>query len=293
MSNPSLHGQCSVCGAPSTQRCSACSKAGFDLFFCSQKHQKLVWPAHKLSCGMGTTDKPFQFPPLTQEELDSAKEILTGPSSTNKQLMTASLEACLVEAYAKKGAFRTLEVLSEVHYGKELPPQCAAAALYFVRIFVVGSQETSTADIGLAHKKNLTRHVQATLSAAFAQPFMRDPLPILFQPDLAYPLSDPLYIHFQHRMLIKLGVEQSRNKETDPRLAKEEQARRRDLIRYSANESLKAVKALEVNYPTQVANLEARMKETAWNIWNDIDAAGGTLEMNIGGVKAFFSGPKE
>ena len=69
----SSHGEkkCCVCGAPSTMRCSACSKAGVDLYFCSAEHQKLVsiarrvwgrailtsrcysqvWFAHKPVCG--------------------------------------------------------------------------------------------------------------------------------------------------------------------------------------------------------------------------------------------------
>ncbi|GAA5853789.1 hypothetical protein JCM8547_007450 [Rhodosporidiobolus lusitaniae] len=42
---------CCVCGATTSQRCGACGKAGFSLFFCSNEHQKLGWFAHKRVCG--------------------------------------------------------------------------------------------------------------------------------------------------------------------------------------------------------------------------------------------------
>ncbi|GAA6055374.1 hypothetical protein NBRC10513_006314 [Rhodotorula toruloides] len=46
-------GECLVCGTETKNRCSACTKAGLDLFFCSPEHQKLVWSPHKLVCGPG------------------------------------------------------------------------------------------------------------------------------------------------------------------------------------------------------------------------------------------------
>lgn len=42
MSSQAQEKKCCVCGAPSTMRCSACSQAGTDLYFCSTEHQKLV-----------------------------------------------------------------------------------------------------------------------------------------------------------------------------------------------------------------------------------------------------------
>lgn len=33
---------CCVCGSATMNRCSKCAKFGFDIFFCSQPHQKLV-----------------------------------------------------------------------------------------------------------------------------------------------------------------------------------------------------------------------------------------------------------
>jgi hypothetical protein len=38
----STTGACCICGAETTQRCSSRSEKGFDLFFCSREHQKLV-----------------------------------------------------------------------------------------------------------------------------------------------------------------------------------------------------------------------------------------------------------
>ncbi|GAA5888964.1 hypothetical protein JCM6882_009697 [Rhodosporidiobolus microsporus] len=64
-------GRCCVCGTSTSQRCSACSAAGFSLFFCSREHQKLVYFAHKKVCGKNA--KPFRFPPLSLEEAAEAK----------------------------------------------------------------------------------------------------------------------------------------------------------------------------------------------------------------------------
>ncbi|GAA6033035.1 hypothetical protein JCM8097_000112 [Rhodosporidiobolus ruineniae] len=69
---PTPSGACCVCGKETTQRCGACGKAGFDLFFCSREHQKLVWFAHKLVCGPKSA--PFTCPSLTAEE---RTEVLT------------------------------------------------------------------------------------------------------------------------------------------------------------------------------------------------------------------------
>ncbi|GAA5874103.1 hypothetical protein JCM8547_004828 [Rhodosporidiobolus lusitaniae] len=61
-----------VCGMATTQRCGAFQEAGFDLFFCSREHQKLVWFAHKRVCGSNA--KPFRFPALTNAEAARLQE---------------------------------------------------------------------------------------------------------------------------------------------------------------------------------------------------------------------------
>ncbi|GAA5853837.1 hypothetical protein JCM8547_007468 [Rhodosporidiobolus lusitaniae] len=66
---------CYVCGVITTQRCWACQGAGFDLFFCSREHQKLVWFAHKRVCGENA--KPFRFPLLSPDDFDQAKAAAT------------------------------------------------------------------------------------------------------------------------------------------------------------------------------------------------------------------------
>ncbi|GAA5877523.1 hypothetical protein JCM16303_003363 [Sporobolomyces ruberrimus] len=70
---------CCVCGSATMNRCSKCAKFGFDIFFCSQPHQKLLWPAHRLVCGKNAS--PFRWPSLTDEH---AEELLTiaMPSTT-------------------------------------------------------------------------------------------------------------------------------------------------------------------------------------------------------------------
>ncbi|GAA6010655.1 hypothetical protein JCM10207_007787 [Rhodosporidiobolus poonsookiae] len=65
-------GECLMCGAESNQRCSACGAAELDLFFCSTEHQKLLWPVHRDVCG--AQSNPFQWPPLSKEEVEDAVE---------------------------------------------------------------------------------------------------------------------------------------------------------------------------------------------------------------------------
>ncbi|GAA6043774.1 hypothetical protein JCM8097_007696 [Rhodosporidiobolus ruineniae] len=71
----SASGPCLVCGEETTSRCEACRQAGIDLFFCSREHQKLIWPVHKQVCGPGKAN-PFTWPPLSQSELEDAKQDL-------------------------------------------------------------------------------------------------------------------------------------------------------------------------------------------------------------------------
>ncbi|BGO91110.1 hypothetical protein NBRC10512_005796 [Rhodotorula toruloides] len=71
-------GECLVCGEETKNRCSACAKAGIDLFFCSPEHQKFVWYAHRLFCGRGTANPPL-LPNLSAEELDSARQRRSNP----------------------------------------------------------------------------------------------------------------------------------------------------------------------------------------------------------------------
>ncbi|BGP39663.1 hypothetical protein JCM10449v2_003614 [Rhodotorula kratochvilovae] len=85
---------CEVCGGLTTLRCVACQKAGIDLFFCSRKHQKLVWELHKTVCGPGKAF-PIAIEPLTDAELDMARRRLDQtmiPGQKNPQTLRDKLE---------------------------------------------------------------------------------------------------------------------------------------------------------------------------------------------------------
>ncbi|GAA6055863.1 hypothetical protein JCM3770_001526 [Rhodotorula araucariae] len=66
MTSDPCGGRCAVCDSPSSQRCGPCATAGFDLFFCSPEHQKLVWKTHRQVCG--TASSPFLPPDPSAEE---------------------------------------------------------------------------------------------------------------------------------------------------------------------------------------------------------------------------------
>ncbi|GAA5990795.1 hypothetical protein JCM10908_000018 [Rhodotorula pacifica] len=86
MNSPASTSDCCVCGAESTLKCSACARAGIDLFFCSKEHQKLVWFAHKPVCGPDKADFDT-LPAMSKAELDVCKcpqfhQALANPSKS-------------------------------------------------------------------------------------------------------------------------------------------------------------------------------------------------------------------
>ncbi|GAA5950581.1 hypothetical protein JCM3765_000538 [Sporobolomyces pararoseus] len=77
---PSSTGQCVVCGKETMSKCSSCLTAGVDwMYFCSVEHQKLIWKTHKQVCGK----KTFEWPPLSQEEVDEAWQLRKSPLFPN------------------------------------------------------------------------------------------------------------------------------------------------------------------------------------------------------------------
>ncbi|GAA5981065.1 hypothetical protein JCM5350_000029 [Sporobolomyces pararoseus] len=73
MSQPNGTGVCSVCANTTAQVCSVCK----EMYFCSQRCQKLIWPTHKFLCGKDRS--LFSFPPLSKEER-ADMELLKGRS---------------------------------------------------------------------------------------------------------------------------------------------------------------------------------------------------------------------
>ncbi|PRQ72377.1 hypothetical protein AAT19DRAFT_16301 [Rhodotorula toruloides] len=71
-------GECLVCAKETKNRCSACAKAGIDIFFCSPEHQKLLWPLHRFFCGPGKAN-PFKWPALSRAESRHAIDNLDTP----------------------------------------------------------------------------------------------------------------------------------------------------------------------------------------------------------------------
>ncbi|GAA6038680.1 hypothetical protein JCM8097_002341 [Rhodosporidiobolus ruineniae] len=191
MSNPSSEGQCCVCGASSTQRCSACGKAGFDLFFCSQEHQKLVWSAHKLSCGMGTTEKPFRFPPLTKEEVNEVRPFLWTSHGTSYPTLAEELE-------------NILDALTRPNSFADYPPSSPSAAIHFVRLTILNSMRDQMA---CTRRSATPIYAQANMTNVFAQPVF--PFDSAFKLASAFPVLDPLYVRLHHYLLVKSTLEDS------------------------------------------------------------------------------------
>ncbi|GAA5847929.1 hypothetical protein JCM5353_004484 [Sporobolomyces roseus] len=58
------------------------------MYFCSVEHQKLIWPAHKRVC----VSNPFQWPPLSQSEVDQYITLSTKQTPANAVTWTSWLE---------------------------------------------------------------------------------------------------------------------------------------------------------------------------------------------------------
>ncbi|GAA6032910.1 hypothetical protein JCM8097_000044 [Rhodosporidiobolus ruineniae] len=122
---PSPSGACCVCSKETIQRCSACGKAGFDLFFCSTEHQRMVWFAHKQVCG--PKSKPFSFPLLSPEEAEEAKQKLHTKYDVQGRTHQNTLEEDLT---ALCGGFKPvpvvpsmanlLDILQEISFSRRL-----------------------------------------------------------------------------------------------------------------------------------------------------------------------------
>ncbi|GAA6043779.1 hypothetical protein JCM8097_007699 [Rhodosporidiobolus ruineniae] len=82
-------GPCLVCGEETMSRCEACRRAGIGLFFCSKKHQKLLWPMHKRVCGPKAN--PFTWPGFSKEEVEKMKNGLHFPPSVGRESLAESL----------------------------------------------------------------------------------------------------------------------------------------------------------------------------------------------------------
>ncbi|GAA5976768.1 hypothetical protein JCM5350_007242 [Sporobolomyces pararoseus] len=76
-SSPISTGHCVICGQMSTLRCRECAQFGMEIFFCSEKHQKLVWFAHKRVCGKRSN--PFRWPSFNAKEIEDMMELCDKP----------------------------------------------------------------------------------------------------------------------------------------------------------------------------------------------------------------------
>ncbi|GAA5979644.1 hypothetical protein JCM5350_003791 [Sporobolomyces pararoseus] len=120
----STFGQCVVCGKNTISKCSSCLAAGLDwMYFCSVDHQKLIWKTHKQVCGK----KNFEWPPLSQEEVDEAWQLrksalFPNSSTTYVSQFVDGLKECrpeIVSALSQVELEQTCEDLFKVRK----PPQ--------------------------------------------------------------------------------------------------------------------------------------------------------------------------
>ncbi|GAA5906593.1 zinc finger MYND domain-containing protein [Sporobolomyces salmoneus] len=112
-------GECVVCGKETAIGCSVCKKAGLDwMYYCSVDHQRPIWKSHKQVCGKN----PFEWPPLTDEEVEEAWESRNSSKSgmdkspTWKEYMVrlGAVLPPVSEVLAKDGTDAAFRVLLEI-----------------------------------------------------------------------------------------------------------------------------------------------------------------------------------
>ncbi|KAJ8294850.1 hypothetical protein OF846_001925 [Rhodotorula toruloides] len=140
-------GECLVCGTETKNRCSACAKAGVDLFFCSPEHQKLAWHMHRMFCGPGKAN-PFRWPPLTPKEAEAATRILDLPINTVMPHSATLFQELQVVVHCPRSEMpRILQELSQPSHLQTYPPALHGNLLRIVRVHLsVHSQQPATTE---------------------------------------------------------------------------------------------------------------------------------------------------
>ncbi|GAA5888948.1 hypothetical protein JCM6882_009692 [Rhodosporidiobolus microsporus] len=196
------NGYCCVCGTSTAQRCSACCEAGFDLFFCSREHQKLVYFTHKKVCGKNA--KPFRFPPLSPEELHRTKELafveLPGPSEYGGSVTISTGLSTLSSA-------PTLSILADLSQPtpRLIQSKHVAAALSLLRSALMEQAHDfdTTTQLLYSHERNLPELLPLTepLEALshFAMNLNALTLPVgLSTSPKVFPIEEDWFISLMH-----------------------------------------------------------------------------------------------
>ncbi|GAA5993211.1 hypothetical protein JCM5350_005035 [Sporobolomyces pararoseus] len=131
-------GECVVCGKLCSKGCSSCKKAGLDwMYFCSVDHQRLIWRVHRFVCGKN----PFEWPPLTDAEVEEVRELKNDPVSENGQTWSEYNAARLCGRHIRTGAISPSgPFVNEAYFGN------------FLETLKVQQSEEAQGELGLVRK---------------------------------------------------------------------------------------------------------------------------------------------
>ncbi|GAA6041417.1 hypothetical protein JCM8097_005240 [Rhodosporidiobolus ruineniae] len=262
MSASSPQGQCCVCCAATTMRCGPCAKAGFDLFFCSQAHQKLIWTAHKLMCGMGSEEKPFRLSPLTKDELRLLKDEMEKPMGWTR------IEEAFAQSFPAEEKARArviFEALTQPDSSHNLFIHSFTAGLCFFRQYAFELHLDEHWPAGVPEHPLVpvkvpasALNVQASFASMFA--YLSEAVSPPSFPDYvqSYPLHDPLYVYFLHRVVLKAGLAHLRD--TRKSFTAEEVVGL-DTLEHATGEMMRALGGMERKYPAQVSYVKDQLEQ--------------------------------
>ncbi|GAA5965608.1 hypothetical protein JCM3765_004754 [Sporobolomyces pararoseus] len=137
MSNSSNH-KCFMCGAPATDRCSKCATAGFDQFYCSPEHQRLLWPVHKRVCG--AKSNPFLWPLLDDSECEDLLEAKDKVTHRSTEGYDKDRNLTLVTRWKRDYGYsreKTVEVVKSFRKSYKGPPLVEQPAQKQEMLFLV------------------------------------------------------------------------------------------------------------------------------------------------------------
>ncbi|BGP39639.1 hypothetical protein JCM10449v2_003590 [Rhodotorula kratochvilovae] len=194
-----------VCGEKTATRCSSCTKAGIDLFFCSEEHQKLVWKMHCEVCGPGKA-RPFVPPDLSAAELSlvraasyrevSVDDFRRGPlqlsatiasKAARKGQVTLARVFCAMgnipECEYVKRAIQTCLIASKVPPDAQAPVHVWLTGLRVYTIFFLSPMPT-VRDFEISTPAMVAAHLEWLIKG-----FLANPLPLVIASGLRHRLA--------------------------------------------------------------------------------------------------------
>ncbi|GAA5964406.1 hypothetical protein JCM3765_006406 [Sporobolomyces pararoseus] len=250
-------GECVVCGKICSTRCSSCSKHGLEwMYFCSVEHQRLIWFAHKKTCGENAN--PFQWPLLDENGREECRKL------KDEEYKNTSGEVVTFQRIVSKAGM-TFERMMDVAAGKAKSTQQQRFLTIILAFLFSQRQDRAEKELSTSispELRNLKRAAQAA----------QDPYGYLAQYlDLTWDELRLLdkenyqwYSELHHRLLI-LSALICRNYQNP-----EFYLDHADLVKYAVDQVVEIIDdRVSKDRPEEAQTLRALTKTASFNLFQD------------------------